>query len=1564
MMQLKIFRLIVILFTVLFINKASIAQIIGDYRSKQTGNWNDFNTWERYDGSAWVAALSGQTPGVAPACNVLIRNLHLLTLNATPVNSLNSLTIGEGAGGILEYYNSSTTVTLTIDGIFNMKSGSIFRSYATPTVNGTHMLKIGGDFINNGAITLRQTSGIYTAAVNVSFNGASDIKYYGNGSALFNNLIQDNTFLPSGVSINNTITVAGKLSISAGNILTLNAVTVNLKGTLTALEIFGTLLDAGNSTLIVNGTAAQQLSVNDFELSNLTIDNTAGVSLSGGGNAMITGTLTLISGVLNIGSSDLMLYGNLSINSGSLSGTNTLSGITVGEKVPNTQATLTLPAIGGTGLKNLTVRRSNGVILGAPLTLGSGGILTLERGIVNTTATNLLTITNATVTGSNLSITVTSPAGNSWVRGPIRRQHNFSSASVYTFPVGDGNYQGMTVAFNAAVNSNSLTAEVTDGSSGGNAGTGMGGALFNRYWKMNSGSSIAAAATIKIYDLENAYTGSVIGYAATQTGTYNSIGGTTSQNIVTSTTYAVPNPISAAYFTMTVAPVLTSGIYSLPGTVNASTVSNLSQLAALLNTGSFVINDTTIFEFDATYPTAIETFPILFNRFYGKGQVIIRPASSVATTLETKGDAGSSNALISFNGTQNLIWDGVPGGASVSNTLADIKWIVRNTRTLATVGPTIQFNNDACGNTIQYLQIEGQNISTTSGTVYFGNTASVSGNKSNNILYCILRDRSDAIGNPVNAIYSVGNAGINKMGNDYNNVKGCNIFNFFSATLSTAGIVIGSYSDGWKISGNSFYQTVTRTHTGAGTKHYGIYIKNTNTGTTYEVSDNFIGGSSAEANGSTWIQNGTVNSTFIGIHVDGTTAARHTIKNNIIRKISWSCSNNTTNAAPGIFCGIYVLNGGALIKNNILGCDTGTSSIAVSSTSNGSQTFGIVFDGSSGTASVLENKIGSITTVGSTSVNHSFTAISMNQAGSGSIRTIRGNLIGSLVTANSINTTSASTSGTAPLQNLRGITITVATNKILIADNEIANLNNNYTGTANAQVVGIDVPALTSSSIVSGNKVHHLSSQSASIGMGSSSSVIGIAYTATTANQLIVNNLVYALINKNNTAATSVTGIFYYPMNGTSGINRFQSNKVNTLMLETSNTSGNITGIYIGNAGSNLGTTHFVNNAVHLGLNESGSGLNAGYSIVGINEIAGTDHFYFNTIYVGGGNATTNSAIISSAFKSSATANSQRELSNNIFYNARSNQNALGYNYAMLLSNLTNTGSNYNDLYVSGTNGIIANAGSNQTPLSNWQSSTGKDVNSISADPQFLQSGIGVPYTSIDLHISESSPANNAGGQLNYSDTYDIEGALRNEFTPVDIGAYASQPSILAVLFASFIVEKWNKDAALLQWSSLSEHNTSHYEIEVMKENEKVFSKIGEVNAAGYSETKQNYQFIDEEGNKRGIRYYRIKEVDYSGKETYSSIRALYFEYDDFQIICFPNPATDYTILRINNTRSGQYDVRIMTLAGQELWNKQIYASQGFVEQQLSLHDLTTGVYIIEITESQTGMRSIYKIIR
>ncbi len=127
------------------------------------------------------------------------------------------------------------------------------------------------------------------------------------------------------------------------------------------------------------------------------------------------------------------------------------------------------------------------------------------------------------------------------------------------------------------------------------------------------------------------------------------------------------------------------------------------------------------------------------------------------------------------------------------------------------------------------------------------------------------------------------------------------------------------------------------------------------------------------------------------------------------------------------------------------------------------------------------------------------------------------------------------------------------------------------------------------------------------------------------------------------------------------------------------------------------------------------------------------------------------------------------DVKNNIFYNTQtSTSTAKMYAIANASSSFTNMTSNYNDLYVTGTNGFVGQtgglgtAGTDQATLANWQAATGGDANSISADPLFVN-------PASDLHLTATSPALSAGTPIP-AITVDFDNDPRPATAP-DIGA-------------------------------------------------------------------------------------------------------------------------------------------------------------------------------------------------
>ena len=97
-------------------------------------------------------------------------------------------------------------------------------------------------------------------------------------------------------------------------------------------------------------------------------------------------------------------------------------------------------------------------------------------------------------------------------------------------------------------------------------------------------------------------------------------------------------------------------------------------------------------------------------------------------------------------------------------------------------------------------------------------------------------------------------------------------------------------------------------------------------------------------------------------------------------------------------------------------------------------------------------------------------------------------------------------------------------------------------------------------------------------------------------------------------------------------------------------------------------------------------------------------------------------------------------------------------------------------------------------------------------------------------------------------------------------------PIPLPVELAEFHVKQIDNNSLSLQWKTLSEQNSSHFNILRSKDGIE-YEVIGKLEAAGYSNQELYYQFIDDSPPKNRTLYYRLQQFDLDDRMTYSSIK-------------------------------------------------------------------------------------------
>ncbi|EOZ96680.1 Cadherin domain protein [Indibacter alkaliphilus LW1] len=125
--------------------------------------------------------------------------------------------------------------------------------------------------------------------------------------------------------------------------------------------------------------------------------------------------------------------------------------------------------------------------------------------------------------------------------------------------------------------------------------------------------------------------------------------------------------------------------------------------------------------------------------------------------------------------------------------------------------------------------------------------------------------------------------------------------------------------------------------------------------------------------------------------------------------------------------------------------------------------------------------------------------------------------------------------------------------------------------------------------------------------------------------------------------------------------------------------------------------------------------------------------------------------------------------------------------------------------------------------------------------------------------------------------------------------------SILPVELKYFEAEHFSSEQAIkLTWATTKEWESSHFEVFKSFDNIENWQKIAEIDAAGYSEKIQYYEFIDTENSTRSsMVYYQLRQVDFDGTYEKSKVLGVQIPSDGINKNTwkiYPNPVENQSI--------------------------------------------------------------------
>ena len=179
------------------------------------------------------------------------------------------------------------------------------------------------------------------------------------------------------------------------------------------------------------------------------------------------------------------------------------------------------------------------------------------------------------------------------------------------------------------------------------------------------------------------------------------------------------------------------------------------------------------------------------------------------------------------------------------------------------------------------------------------------------------------------------------------------------------------------------------------------------------------------------------------------------------------------------------------------------------------------------------------------------------------------------------------------------------------------------------------------------------------------------------------------------------------------------------------------------------------------------------------------------------------------------------------------------------------------------------------------------------------------------------------------------------------IGGNTNNCLILPVEWGSFTGEM-TEQGVELNWSTLLEKNNDYFILEHSADGLN-FSTVVQVPAIGNSDLPTYYQTIDPSPF-AGQTFYRVTQVDIDGGESKTEIIAVATERVEAVFSSYPNPSSTQRWLSFREMPEAKTQVEVYNLEGALKWSQEFATPPGEKKTEVSLDQLTAGLYLIKVS--------------
>lgn len=199
----------------------------------------------------------------------------------------------------------------------------------------------------------------------------------------------------------------------------------------------------------------------------------------------------------------------------------------------------------------------------------------------------------------------------------------------------------------------------------------------------------------------------------------------------------------------------------------------------------------------------------------------------------------------------------------------------------------------------------------------------------------------------------------------------------------------------------------------------------------------------------------------------------------------------------------------------------------------------------------------------------------------------------------------------------------------------------------------------------------------------------------------------------------------------------------------------------------------------------------------------------------------------------------------------------------------------------------------------------------------------------------------NNGGTLYIAVSPYFTGSIGTYLLQIQI----SRTSTLPVTYTMFNATLKDKTVHL-DWHTSTEINSDYFSIERSLDSRE-FREIGKVKAAFNSSGLKDYRFIDSTPM-TGRNYYRIKQVDFDGKFSFSEIKSISISSMSLVYSIVPNPAKNFITLSFDKPQR-QYNIIITDMQGKIVHVINNPSAIYMTQHKIDLSNIPNGIYLVSV---------------